>query len=99
MRIRVVGMTKVPTPAYPLTDMQEIIFRQFWLVGNFTDSELNAYYSSVWQRFGWPQVRHDTPRKRRSELSNLGLLADSGVKRPNGFGRDERVWTIAEVGK
>lgn len=90
-------LIEVPTPAYPLTDMQSIILNQFWNVGTFTDSELNNYYSRLWEPMGWPQVRHDTPRKRRSELTALGLLADSGLKRPNGFGSDERVWCIAEV--
>ena len=89
------SVIEVPTPAYPLTDLQEIVFRQFWLVGDFTDTELCAFYAHSWERLGWPKVRHESPRKRRSELTNLGLLTDSGVKRPNGFGRDERVWTLA----
>lgn len=88
---------EVPTPTYPLTDMQSIVFSIFWRAGSFTDTELGNYYAGLWELRGWPRVRHDSPRKRRSELAALGLLVDSGMKRPNGFGSDERVWMLAEV--
>lgn len=91
------SIIEVPTPAFPLTDMQSIVLSIFWRAGRFTDTELCNYYAGMWELRGWPQVRHESPRKRRSELTNLGLVADSGYKRPNGFGTDERVWCLAEV--
>ena len=82
-------------PSFPLTGAQSVILALFRQRGSFTDSELNDHYAANWEFHGWPQMRYDTPRKRRSELTNLGILTTDGSTRPNRFGGQERVWAIA----
>jgi len=82
-------------PSFPLTGAQSVILALFRQRGSFTDSELNDFYAANWEFQGWPQMRYDTPRKRRSELTNLGILTTDGSTRPNRFGGQERVWAIA----
>ena len=84
-----------PTGSFPLTGAQSVILALFRQRGNFTDSELNDHYAANWEFQGWPQMRYDTPRKRRSELTNLGILTTDSSTRPNRFGGQERVWAIA----
>lgn len=57
-----------------------------------TDSELDELYAGVRAARGWKAVRFETPRKRRSDLTSLGRLVDSGFRRLNPYGRPEVVW-------
>jgi len=84
-----------PTVSFPLTGAQSVILALFRQRGNFTDSELNDFYAANWEFQGWPQMRYDTPRKRRSELTNLGILTADGSTRPNRFGGQEKIWSLA----
>ena len=60
-----------------------------------TDSEIDAQYASRVIAEGWPVVRYETPRRRRSDLAGMGSLVDSGIRRLNPFGRPEVVWVLA----
>ena len=84
-----------PTVSFPLTGAQSVILALFRQRGNFTDTELNDFYAANWEFQGWPQMRYETPRKRRSELTNLGILTTDSSTRPNRFGGQEKVWSIA----
>ena len=84
-----------PTVSFPLTGAQSVILALFRQRGSFTDSELNDFYSLNWEFQGWPQMRYDTPRKRRSELTNLGILTTDNSTRPNRFGGQEKIWSLA----
>lgn len=64
-----------------------------------TDSELDSFYGANWWEQEWPQVRYETPRKRRSDLTRLGLLADSGEKELNDYNSAEVVWEITSAGR
>ena len=87
-----------PTESFPLTGAQSVILALFRQRGSFTDSELNDHYSLNWEFQGWPQMRYDTPRRRRSDLTNLGLIvADEGEKRRNRFNGLEQVWKVSHV--
>ena len=82
-------------PSFPLTGAQSVILALFRQRGSFTDSELNAFYEANWAYEGWPKLHPDSPRRRRSDLTRLGLLVTDGSTRPNRFGGQERVWAIA----
>lgn len=84
-----------PTGSFPLTGAQSVILALFRQRGSFTDSELNDFYSLNWEFQGWPQMRYETPRKRRSELTNLGILTTDNSTRPNRFGGQEKIWSLA----
>ena len=78
-----------------LSETQIHVLDLFIEHGAMTDSELNDAYQVKAERLGWKQVRPDTPRKRRSDLSGKGLLKNSGMTRPNAFGSLEVVWEVA----
>ena len=84
-----------PTVSFPLTGAQSVILALFRQRGNFTDTELNDFYAANWEFQGWPPMRYDTPRKRRSELTNLGILTTDSSTRPNRFGGQEKIWSLA----
>ena len=84
-----------PTESFPLTGAQSVILALFRQRGSFTDSELNDFYAANWEFQGWPQMRYETPRKRRSELTNLGILTTDSSTRPNRFGGQEKIWSLA----
>jgi hypothetical protein len=84
-----------PQTTFPITGAQSVILALFRQRGSFTDSELNDFYSANWEFQGWPQMRYDTPRKRRSELAKLSILTTDDSTRPNRFGGQEKVWTLA----
>lgn len=79
-----------------LSELQAIVLGIFHDVPDFglTDSELDRYYADNSSHRGWPSIRFETPRKRRSDLSKLGKLEDSGIRRENPFGRLEVVWVV-----
>lgn len=82
--------------SFPLTGAQAMVYGLFRIRGSFTDSELNSYYSANWEFQGWPQMHPDSPRRRRSDLTNLGLIvADGDEKRPNQYNGMEQVWKLA----
>lgn len=62
--------------------------------GSLTDTELNKAYRRVWEKREYPELSFDTPRRRRSDLSDRDLLEDSGTKRPNDNGKQETVWAL-----
>jgi hypothetical protein len=78
-----------------LSEMKQRILDLFSQLGGMTDSELNKVYLANAEIRGWAPVRHDTPRKRRSDLSSAGLLVSTGETRVNGFGSPEQVWQVA----
>lgn len=77
-----------------LSKLQGIVLSIFETVPDFglTDSELDKFYALNWVLQGWPAIRYETPRKRRSDLTRDRLLEDSGIRRMNPFGRPEVVW-------
>ncbi len=66
--------------------LRERILQEFSLHDRLTDEELIERIPDVY----WP-----TLKKRRSELTGLGLLVDSGVKRKNSRGHKMIVWRLA----
>lgn len=85
-----------------LSRMQRIVFTLFNTLADddgpgLTDSELCRRYEHFRDVCGWPVVRYETPRKRRSDLSGkkLQLLRDSGIRRLNEAGSPEVVWEVA----
>jgi hypothetical protein len=77
-----------------LTKMQAIVLSIFDERGDLTDSELNDFYANHREARGWPEARHETPRKRRSDLSSRNLLVDTLLKRRNDENGLEVVWGI-----
>lgn len=79
-----------------LSELQAIVLAILHDVPDFglTDSELDRYYADNSGHRGWPSIRFETPRKRRSDLSKMGKLEDSGIRRLNPFGRLEVVWVV-----
>lgn len=84
------------TSSKHLSEMKQRILNLFIEHGDMTDSELNNLYVSQAQLGAWKQVRPDTPRKRRSDLTADGYLVASGLTRVNEFGSPEQVWTVAK---
>lgn len=91
--------TAAASQAANLTSLQQIvltIFRRLDAVElGATDSEIANYYNSHYRLEGWPTVRFDTPRKRRSDLAGMGLIEDTGFRRLNPFGSPEAVWCLS----
>lgn len=66
--------------------LQTLVLEEFSLHDYMTDEELIERVPDVW----WP-----TLKKRRSELTALGLLVDSGQRRKSARGRQMIVWRLA----
>jgi hypothetical protein len=66
--------------------LRERVLEEFSLTDYLTDEELIERVPDVY----WP-----TLKKRRSELTGLGLLVDSGLRRKNSRGRQMIVWRLA----
>lgn len=64
-----------------------------------TDEELLHWYASAHLVPGRSLESKSSPRKRRSDLTNAGLLVDSGARRPLSSGRRGVVWVLAATGK
>jgi hypothetical protein len=80
-----------------LSQLQAIVLFLFMVHGEgLTDTELDDLYASNWERKNWPRVRMDTPRKRRSDLTRLGRLEDSTVRRMSRHGSLEAVWVAPD---
>ena len=77
-----------------LSKLQTIVYQIIKHREGLTDSELCDFYMAHSLAYEWPTVRFETPRKRRSDLSNRGLLVDSGETRVNPYGSPEVVWTV-----
>ena len=77
-----------------LSQSQSIVLSIFRARGNFTDSELDTHYELLCRSQGWPVVKFDTPRKRRSQLTARDLIVDSGERRENEYGNPEVVWVL-----
>lgn len=82
--------------AKSLSKVQKIVLSFVKAAGSMgmTDSEIDDYYDAYQVRMNWPKVRHETPRRRRSELRKAGLVEDSGVRRFNQYGGLEVVWVL-----
>ena len=78
-----------------LSVMKQRILHLFEVKGPMTDSELRDSYMVAAAMSGWELTRPDTPRKRRSDLSNDGYLVATGETRENKFGSLEQVWGLA----
>lgn len=79
-----------------LSRLQSIVLSIVRFHGAMTDTELDDFYAASAADFPeWPAVRFDSPRKRRSDLTAMGLIRDSGEKRTNRFGSAEVVWVVA----
>lgn len=65
--------------------LRNLILEEFCLRDYMTDEDLIERVPDVY----WP-----TLKKRRSELTGLGLLVDSGLKRRNSRGRQMIVWRL-----
>jgi hypothetical protein len=67
--------------------------RVFDIFANFpnglTDEEMTGHYFYFEEQLGWDQVNHETPRKRRSQLSGAGRLIPTGDRR-----RGQMVWSV-----
>lgn len=81
-----------------LSKLQGIVLSLFESTPDFglTDSEVDRFYANNQQMHGWPAVRFETPRRRRSDLTRDGFLEDSGIRRVNPFGRLEVVWVVSK---
>lgn len=85
----------------PLNELRRIVLLIVHDMGGdrgITDSEIDAFYAANYQFQGWPVVRYETPRKRRSDLTSYGYVRDSGDVEPNAYGRNETVWEITPAG-
>lgn len=65
----------------------------FKTLGPMTDEELTAQYEARSRLL--PPAHGDSPRKRRSDLANEGLLVATEMRRPTRSGRNAVVWTVA----
>lgn len=75
-----------------LSRLQQVVLDLFRTHGDMTDSELTDRYHST---PGLPVVADDTPRKRRSDLTRLRLLVETGERRRNHRGQLETVWGVS----
>lgn len=85
----------------PLNELRRIVLLIVHDMGGdrgMTDSEIDAFYAANYLFQGWPVVRFETPRRRRSDLANAGLVRDSGATEKNAYGRNETVWEITPAG-
>lgn len=67
-----------------LTEIQRKVFHMFSWNGKLTDEELEQYF---------PLLAPGTARKRRTELTALGLIVECGIK-PNSRGNNVKVWRL-----
>lgn len=83
-----------------LSTLQNIVLDLYTRVGEWgiTDTELCVRYVAGWRDNEWPHVLFETPRKRRSDLTNLGLLTATERRRKNGHGHPEVVWVVSDRG-
>ena len=56
--------------------------------GCVTGLELNELYALRWERYGWPQVAADSPRKRAGELVRDRRLRVLNLDAPRGTGAE-----------
>lgn len=75
-----------------LSRLQQVVLALFVQHGDMTDSELTDRYHST---PGLPVVADDTPRKRRSDLTRLRMLVETGERRRNHRGQMETVWGVS----
>ena len=60
-----------------------------------TDEQLLTHYTAAHGVAGRSLESKSSPRKRRSDLTNAGVLIDSGARRPLVSGRNGVVWIVA----
>lgn len=77
-----------------LSVMKQRVLSLFIEHGELTDSELGRKWADKARAEKWGG-RPDTPRKRRSDLTNDGYLIATGASRTNEYGAPEQVWTVA----
>lgn len=61
-----------------------------------TDEVLTKFYFSQRYFYGWPDTHPDSVRKRRSDLTNRGLVEDSGLVGVTKSGRKAVKWTTVK---
>jgi hypothetical protein len=81
------SQTAVPSPAH-LSFVQQEVMAFHRAAEGMTDDELCLRMS--WRCEG-------TVKKRRTELSRVGALVDSGVRRPTRTGTPAIVWEVADA--
>ena len=64
--------------------------------GTLTGSEINRLYNLRADRYGWPLVHFDSPRKRAGELAADGLLTILNVDAPRGTESEYKVAEVSE---
>lgn len=80
--------------AWKLNAAHVAVLALFTELGGLTDTELNKAYRKVWEQREYPQLSYDTPRRRRSDLTDRDYLEASDTKRPNDNGKPETVWVL-----
>ena len=77
-----------------ITDTRQAILDAYRLRGPMPDFDLEEYYGQVWQMHRWPRQSPSGIRSRRAELTDLGLIIDSGRRTVTPSGRPCIVWTL-----
>lgn len=96
------GTSHEAVGAQPLNRLRRIVLQIFAEIAGdrgMTDTELDSFYEKNWGMQGWPVVRFETPRKRRSDLVGMGLIQASGAVEKNPYNRNEVVWEITAKGR
>lgn len=82
------------TPA-TLRASHEAIIELMTLIGYGTDEYICNQYELLRNMHAWPRQSQSGIRTRRHELTNAGIIIDSGQRAPTISGRLAIVWEIA----
>lgn len=80
-----------PQDIVPVPEVQQNVLALFRDHGPMDDYELIDRYRFQYDN----EVAESTPRTRRRELADQGLIKDTGLKNFNRDGRELRVWSLA----
>lgn len=73
----------------------EAIIELMTLIGDGTDEYIVFQYDLLRNLYAWPRQSQSGIRTRRNELTNAGIITDSGRRAPTVSGRLAIVWEIA----
>jgi hypothetical protein len=82
-------------PSAVVRASQEAVLELLRRIGPSTDVEIAVVYEQERTARSWPAQSPSGLRTRRSELVQLGLVADSGQRRQLPSGRNGIVWIVA----